>query len=32
MFQCVSGSLGSGKIKYITKEEALLSKDIEVRE
>ena len=29
--QAVSTSLGTGKVKNITKEEALLSKDIEVR-
>jgi hypothetical protein len=28
--QVVSAALGTGKIKFITKEEALLSKDIEV--
>lgn len=28
--QAVSTGLGTGKVKYITKEEALLNKDIEV--
>ena len=28
-FQCVSTNLGTGKVKYIQKEEALLQKDIE---
>ena len=30
VFQSVSGNLGSEKIKNITKEEALLNKEIEV--
>ena len=31
-FQAVSANLGKDKIKNITKEEALLNKDIEVRQ